>query len=141
MADIVAFKSGANIVAFEKDGHKYGMCCAWATMVGYEEIAMLLGSQSITGNTIKINDIVGVSALADNQNNIAEHFGSSHSNEFDKFKDIDYSMNKGAITITGAKTEMVCKVIDIVHLKFAKEDNFVIMKIIDYRSGALRKFL
>ena len=58
---------GANVIALEKNNHKYGMTCAWLTMVNYDEIVMLIGSQSDTGHHIEINDIIGISSLANNQ--------------------------------------------------------------------------
>ena len=47
---------GVNVVAYEKDGNKYGMSCAWATHVDYYVILLLIGSQSDTGNNLKIGD-------------------------------------------------------------------------------------
>jgi hypothetical protein len=40
-----AFLAGCNIVAFQKDNKAYGMCCAWAQMVDWDKITVLLGAK------------------------------------------------------------------------------------------------
>ena len=101
-----SFLMGANVVAFQKNNKKYGMTCAWAMQVDYDKIMMLLGSQSVTGKMISKNDIIGVSALSESQEKIANNFGDGHSNERDKFINIDYALDDGAILINNAKTRL-----------------------------------
>ncbi|MEI3526738.1 MAG: hypothetical protein V8R15_01340 [Bacilli bacterium] len=48
-----AFDHGVNIITLEKNYQKMAMTCAWAMQVDYDKILCLLGSQSVTGNTIK----------------------------------------------------------------------------------------
>ena len=87
MKDLVNL--GVNIVAFEKNGHKYGMTCAWMMQADEDQLLMLLGSQSETANRIKVGDIIGVSALAIGQEEIAKKFGTTHSKKVNKFEDFE----------------------------------------------------
>ena len=59
-----AFDHGVNIITLEKNHQKMAMTCAWAMQVDYDKILCLLGSQSITGNTIKKGDYIGISAVS-----------------------------------------------------------------------------
>ena len=70
-----AFRCGANVLAFNKNNQNYGMTCAWAMMIDYSKIAMLIGGQSITGQNLELGLNVGVSALAEGQQEIAKVFG------------------------------------------------------------------
>lgn len=137
----IAFRSGANVLAYEKNNIKYGMVCAWATMVDYTSVAMLVGSQSITGNTLKVGDIVGISALSSDQKYISDVIGSSHSIEEDKFKNIKYHCKNQAILIDGAKVHLYCEVTKILHLEEGSDDNFIIFKVIDHQSDESKDFL
>ena len=80
-----AFDHGINIITLEKNHQKMAMTCAWAMQVDYDKILCLLGSQSVTGNTIKKGDYIGISVLGISQKEIAEAIGDCHSNEVDKF--------------------------------------------------------
>lgn len=111
--NLKAFRCGANVLAYQKDNKKYAMTCAWAMMVGYTSVMMLIGSQSETGNNINIGDIVGISALAEGQERIARIIGMNHSSKIDKFNDIEYLVDDSALLITNAKVQMVAKVIKI----------------------------
>lgn len=137
----IAFRSGANVLAYEKNNIKYGMVCAWATMVDYTSVAMLVGSQSVTGNTLKVGDIVGISALSSDQKYISDAIGSSHSNEEDKFKNIKYHCKNQAILIDGAKVNLYCKVTKILHLDEESDDNFIIFKVIENQCDESKDFL
>ena len=99
MKDLV--NSGVNIVAFEKNGHKYGMTCAWMMQVDEDQLLMLLGSQSETANRIEEDDIIGISSLALGQEEIAELFGTKHSRKINKFSKILYEEEDGALIGTG----------------------------------------
>ena len=139
MADLV--NMGANVLAYEKNHHKYAMTCAWCMQCGYEEVLLLVGSQSVTGHHLEVNDIVGVSALSDKQENIALHYGDNHSDTYDKFKDQKYHMEKSAILIDGARVEMVGLIKDITHLKDNDEDLLVHIKVISSTINEDVKFL
>jgi len=132
---------GANVLAFEKNNHKYAMSCSWTTHVDYEEVAMLLGSQSNSGNALEIGDLVGISALAQGQDKLAVHFGTSHSLITDKFKGIEIEQNDGAILIPGAKSKLICKVKYITHLEGNEIDRFVIFKVLKHEETIDAKFL
>ena len=123
------FVMGSNVIAFKKNGINYAMTCAWAQMIGYDKIMMLIGSQSDTGKVLKQGDVVGVSALSSDQNKISNFIGSKHSTKVDKFKDIDYTLVDNAILIDGAKTQSICEVKEILHLSGIEEDNLVILDI------------
>lgn len=132
---------GVNVIAFEKNNHKYGMTCAWLTMVGYDEIVMLIGSQSDTGHHIEIYDIIGISSLADNQEEIALNFGDHHSSIDDKFINKNYYLDDGAILIEGAKGQMKCQVFDIQRVKGNNEDFLIFAKVLKSKIDENKKFL
>lgn len=124
-----AFNYGANVVAYDYKGHKMAMTCAWAMQVDYQELCLCLGSQSDTGNHLKIGDRVGVSALSHGQEKIALQFGEGHSLEGDKFHEVQYENDHGILTILGAKVRMKCTVENILnhngdHLVFLRVDSY-----------------
>lgn len=135
------FVMGCNVIAFEKDSIKYGMTCAWAQMIGYDKIMMLIGSQSDTGKALEIGDKVGVSALSSDQEEIYNFIGSRHSTKVDKFKNVACRFDGAAILIEGAKTKSVCVVKEILHLDGIKEDNLVILDIIKINVDEDKDFL
>ena len=123
------FIMGCNVLAVRKNGKNYGMTCAWAQMIGFEKIMMLVGEQSDTGKVLEPGDFVGVSALAKGQEDISTFIGSHHSRKVDKFKDIKHTLIDSAILIDGAKTRSICVVQEILHLDGIEDDNFVILDI------------
>lgn len=141
MSDIHAFNQGANILAFEKNNIKYAATYAWATQVGYEEVAILQGEQSDTAKAIAIGDIVGISALKEGQEALAMHIGSTHSTQTNKFEHIPYIQKGTAIIIPDAKVTMICECIDIIHLKGAEDDYFTVFKILESTDNPEVSFL
>ena len=125
-----AFNHSVNVIAFTKANKKYGMTCAWAMQVDYDKVVMLLGSQSVTGKALEKGDIVGVSALSKNQMSVALALGEAHSDEVDKFKDIETLHEDGAILIKDSARLMKAKVIDILHLEGIEVDNLVYLQIL-----------
>ena len=77
MEELRAFNYGANAVCFRKNGHNYGMICSWATQVDYDKIVMLLGAQSVTGSKISKGDIIGVSVLSTEQEDVMNALGKA----------------------------------------------------------------
>lgn len=126
-----AMDYSVTIVAYEKEQMKRGMCCAWAMQVDYDKLVCMLGSQSDTGKALQKGDIVGVSVLSKEQKSIAIHFGEHHSDSFDKFDSIKIEQNQGAILIPQATRQLVCRVIDVLHLEKIEEDNLLYLEIID----------
>lgn len=120
-----AFNYGANAIGLIKNGHKYGMICAWATQVDYDKIVMLLGAQSVTGKNISSGDIIGVSVLNTGQEDVKDALGNNHSNEMDKFKNLNYTITDTAILINNATVMMVVEVINVLHLTGIEEDYLV----------------
>ncbi len=136
-----AFGSGVCVIAYTKSGKHFAMSCAWATMIDYSYIGLLIGEQSVTGANLKEDDIVGVSSLSSIQSELALKFGSSHSNEVDKFKNVKYLSKNQAILLDGAKVKMVCRVHKIVHLLDDSKDNFVILEVLNYEDDKSKSFL
>lgn len=126
-----AVDHSVTVIAFEKHGKKYAMTCAWAMMVDYDKLVCLIGSQSVTGKNISKNDFIGVSALNKKQKDIAERLGDVHSDEADKLKDLEVEYNDTAIVIKRASRQMICRVIDILHLPGIEEDNLVYLQIVE----------
>lgn len=123
--DYRVFNYGANAVCFLKNGRKYGMICSWATQVDYDKIVMLLGAQSVTGKNISKGDIIGVSVLSTRQEDVMNTLGFNHSDEVDKFENLNYTLMDSAILINDASVNMVVEVIDVLHLAGIEEDNLV----------------
>lgn len=127
-----AFNYGANCVAYKKNNHLYGMTCAWAMQVDYDKVLLLLGAQSVTGKNISKKDLIGVSALAFDQQVLATRFGEGHSDIEYKFTDVDFEQKDSAIIINGASRKMVVEVIDILKPEGIKEDNLIYGKIKEF---------
>jgi flavin reductase (DIM6/NTAB) family NADH-FMN oxidoreductase RutF len=106
----------------------------------YDKILMLLGAQSITGKNICKGDIIGVSALNENQQNVVEALGDGHSDETDKFTNIKYSTKDSAILIEDASNCMVVEVLDVLHLNGIEEDNLIYGLIKSYVSSDIKKY-
>lgn len=138
--EVSAFNYGANAVGFIKDGKKYGMICAWAMQADYDKILMLLGVQSITGQNIKKGDIIGISALNKDQQNVVEALGDHHSDEIDKYKNVNFTINDTAILIDNASLCMVVEVLDVLHLKGIEEDNLIYGIVKSYVSNDTEKY-
>lgn len=139
--ELRAFRCGVNIVAYEKGGKKYGMSCAWATMIDYGTVGMLLGSESVTGNNLEVNDMVGISCLSKGQENIALIFGSSHSDLENKFKNGKYIVKNHAILMENAKLTMFCRVKKIVKLLDDSDDNFILFEVISFDYDKNKEYL
>ena len=135
-----AFRSGCNVLALTKNNKKYGMVCAWATMIDYDKVAMLVGGQSVTGKVLEIGDIVGVSALADGQKDIAFKLGENHSDVGNKFEGIELINDESALLVKNAKCLMTCKVLKIEKL-IDPEDSFVVLEVLRYKSDKKKGFL
>lgn len=135
-----AFNYGANAVSFIKDGKKYGMICAWAMQADYDKILMLLGAQSVTGKNICKGDIIGVSALNENQKDIVDTLGDNHSDETDKFINIKYTIKDSAILIDDASNSMIVEVLDVLHLEGIEEDNLIYGLVKSFTSYDSKKY-
>jgi flavin reductase (DIM6/NTAB) family NADH-FMN oxidoreductase RutF len=136
-----AFNAGCNVIGVRKNDKNYGMCCAWAQMVDFDKITMLLGSQSITGKILAKGDLVGVSALASTQKDIALKLGEGHSGEADKFVKVKHRNEEGALLIEGAKVTMKCSVVSVLHLPGIENDAFVLLKVLKYEQNPALAFL
>lgn len=128
-----AVDHSVNIIAYEKEGRRYAMCCAWAMMADYDKLLCLIGSQSSTGKHIQEGDIIGVSSLSRKQKDIALALGERHSDETDKLKGIACAVKNTAILIEDAATEMVCEVIDVLHLPEIEADNLLYLRILEHK--------
>ena len=130
---ISPYDHNISIVAYKKNNVIYSGTYAWFMQIGYEEVFGLLGSQSDTGNNLKIDDIVGISICSKNQLNDAIYIGEYHSSEVNKLVNVNYTLHENnAITLNDSKCVMICKVIDIVKLKNIEEDNGVYFKVLKY---------
>ena len=138
--DFRAVDHTVNVVGYEKNGVKYVMTCAWSMMVDYDKVVSLLGSQSVTGKNVKKGDIVGFSALSINQKDTAIKLGEGHSDKMDKLSGIDYYIDKGAILINNSRNEIICEVIDVLHLEGIEEDYLLYLKVLSHKSNE-EKFL
>lgn len=138
--ELSAFNYGANAVSFIKNEKKYGMICAWATQADYDKILMLLGAQSVTGKNIHKGDIIGVSSLNENQQNVVDALGLSHSDDTDKFKNIRYTVKDSAILIDDASNRMIVEVLDVLHLPGIEKDNLIYGLVKSFESNDSKKY-
>lgn len=138
--ELSAFNYGANAVSFIKNEKKYGMICAWAMQADYDKILMLLGAQSITGKNIHKGDIIGVSSLNENQQNVVDALGLSHSDDTDKFKNIRYAVKDSAILIDDASNRMIVEVLDVLHLPGIEKDNLIYGLVKSFESNDSKKY-
>jgi flavin reductase (DIM6/NTAB) family NADH-FMN oxidoreductase RutF len=134
-----AFNYGANAVSFMKNGKKYGMICAWAMQADYDKILLLLGAQSVTGKNIRKGDIIGVSALSENQKDVSDALGSGHSDDTDKFANVKYTIKDSAIIIDDASICMIIEVLDVLHLEGIEEDNLIYGLVKSFESNDVKK--
>lgn len=135
-----AFNMGCNVLAFESNEKPVGMVCAWATQIDYDKIGLLVGGQSYTGKVLSTDQYVGVSALAEGQEEIAHKLGENHSNEGNKFDGVDIETFDSAVYVKGAKVRMLCQVQKIMCL-VNSEDKFVILQVLKYKADKDKKFL
>ena len=135
MANLRAFNHTVNVVAYNKDNKNYAATIAWGMQVDYDKVILLMGSQSVTGNNIKKDDIIGVSALNKDQISTANQLGDNHSNEVDKLNGILVNTEGSAITIKDASREMIVKVIDVLHLEKIEEDNLIYGEVISFKEN------
>lgn len=120
------FHYGVNAVCLIKNGKKYGMICSWAAQADYDKVLLVLGTQSVTGKNICKGDIIGVSALNEDQRDVVDALGYSHSDAADKLADIKYTIvQDSAILIDDASVCMVVRVLDVLHLEGCEDDNVV----------------
>ena len=56
--------------------------------------------------------LIGISCLSSSQKDVALHFGEEHSLSFNKFDNILFTNNDGALLIKNAKSQFVCEVLD-----------------------------
>lgn len=138
--NLSAFNYGANAISFIKNEKKYGMICAWSMQADFDKVLMLLGSQSVTGKNISKGDIIGVSALNENQQDVVDALGNSHSDAEDKFADIKHTVKDSAILIDDASNCMVVEVIDVLHLEGIEQDNLIYGLVKSYESNDTKKY-
>lgn len=129
---IRAVDHNVNIIAMEKAGHKYAMCCAWVTQCAENRLICFVGPQSVTGQNVRKGDVIGFSNLAQGQEYIAFKIGDlkKHSPDSDKLDGIDFNSDDGALTVKGAKCEAKCKVLDVLHLEGIEAENALYLEIL-----------
>lgn len=133
-----AFNCGANVIAFNKDNKTYAMTIAWAMMVDYTKVALLMGSQADSNKAIEIGDEVGISSLAKGQEEIGREIGSSHSNKINKLSLFDYEKIGNAILVKNAKVNMVGHVSKIEETE--EGDKLVFINIDHYKENENKEF-
>ena len=135
MANLRAFNHTVNVVAYKKTDINYAATIAWGMQVDYDKVVLLMGSQSVTGNNITKDDIIGVSALSKDQIFVATKLGENHSDQIDKLADVSINVSESAITINGASREMVVKVINVLNLEKIEEDNLIYGEVISFKEN------
>ena len=104
---------GAYLVATNLNGRLYGMICSWATQITDNRILLCIGSQSHTGVAIRESREFSLSVLSENQYKLALKIGSTHSDDEDKFIDLDVEMFEGKLPLLkGACKHIVCDVMN-----------------------------
>ena len=72
---------------------------------------------------------------AKNKKNVAIKLGDNHSNEINKLEGVSYYMDGSAILINNSKNEIVCEVIDVLHLEGIEEDYLVYFKVLRHKEN------
>lgn len=130
-----------SVVGFKKNETNYVATYAWSTQVDYDKIVILIGSQSETGKILEKKQLIGISVLNNEQAEIANQLGSSHSTASDKLRNINYTVDStNAITINEASRRMIVEVMEIYHLPEIEEDSLVYCRIISVEANK-RPFL
>ena len=131
--EIKAVDHNVNIIALEKNGRRYALCCAWVTQVAEDKLIAAIGPQSATGKVIEKGDTLGFSNLTTEQKHIAFKIGdlNTHSDTADKLTGIPFHTDGGAILIDGARAEAKCTVLDVLHLPKIEAENIVYRQIED----------
>ena len=131
--DIKAIDHNVNIIAMQKNGKNYGMCCAWCTQAGEDKLICCVGPQSTTGQALEKGDVVGFSNLTKAQMAVAFQLGDlkKHSSDTDKLAGIEHTVDEGAVLISGARAEVKCRVIDIFHLPGIEMENVLYLQMLD----------
>ena len=70
-----------------------------------------------------------------NQKDIAIKLGEGHSDEINKFENVEINQQQNAITIQNASREVVCEVMEIIKLQEVEEDNLVYARVISYKEN------
>lgn len=127
-----AIDHNVNIIAMEKEGHRYGMCCAWVTHCAEDRLLCFVGPQSVTGQALRKGDTVGFSNLMKGQEAIAFSVGdtSRHSPDSDKLAGIDFENDEGALIVKGARCEAKCRVVDVLHIEGIEQENALYLEIV-----------
>lgn len=133
-----AFNCGANLISYSKNNKNYAMIVAWAMMVDYSKVALLMGGQADTSRNLELGDEIGISALSKGQEEIGKNVGSTHSSKINKLDLFPFEMDGKAILCEGAKTKMVGKVIKIDENE--DHDKFVIVEITRYSQDENKEF-
>ncbi len=130
-----AFDYSIAMICYEKNNVKYGMSCAWAMQVDYDKLVCLLGEQSDTGNNLVKGDIVGISTASRNQKKEVLQLGDKHSTKSSKFAGLKLEKKGSAILISDAAREMVCEVLDVLHLPGIEVDNLLYVKVLESKEN------
>lgn len=133
-----AFNCGANLVGYKKNGKDYAMIVAWAMMVDYSKVALLLGGQADTSRNLEVGDEIGISALAKGQEEIGKKVGSAHSSKTNKLDLFPYFFEGNAILCKDAKNNMVGKVASISESE--DHDKLVFVEITSFSQDENKEF-
>ncbi|HBX25454.1 MAG TPA: hypothetical protein DEF61_04250 [Firmicutes bacterium] len=132
-----AFNCGANVIAFTKNNKTYAMTIAWAMMIDYSKVALLMGGQADSNKAIEVGDEVGISSLAKGQEEIGNKIGSTHSSKINKLSLFDHEKDGGAILVKNAKVNMVGRVVKI---EETEGDKLVFVKVDHYKQDENKEF-
>ena len=136
-----AFEQGANVVSLIKGDSFYAMTCAWAMHIDYEEVLMLLGSQSDTSKNIEVGDKIGISPLSKGQKDIALAIGETHSLEKNKLNLAPFIDFEGVKVVKDAKNYILGEVVDILYPSKDCDDKLLRIKIVKYHVNDDKRFL
>ena len=105
---------GVYVVCADHQGRRGGLALAWATQVGTDTILICVGKQSATRKLILDSGAFGLSALAQDQVDVARLFGRHSSPEVNKFENMAYhTAVTGSPLLDDCGLALDCRVQDV----------------------------
>lgn len=117
MQDIVSkgISHGVYIVTARRKGKINGMTAAWVSQVSFQPLMLMvsISLENYTHGLIKGSGYFGINTLADDQKDLARHFGFKSGREIDKFEGLSYfDAPNGSPVLSQALAFFECRLVD-----------------------------
>jgi len=108
------FTYGVYVVGAKHGGRANALTCAWVTRVSFSPplVAVSVGKTRFTHDMIKGSGAFSVNVLAEDQVELARHFGLKSGREVDKFAEVPYKEGiTGSPILEGVAAWLDCKLV------------------------------